>query len=178
MTVTVRPAAPGDAGRLAAIGQASFLEAFAGDLGGDDILAHCAVQHAVTLYEGWLADGAKRLWLAEAEGGAPVGYAVSAPPDLPLPDLGPHDIEVKRIYVLHRFHGGGVGWRLMQAALDEARRVGRRRALLGVYSGNAQAIAFYERVGFRRVGERKFRVGETWCDDFIFGMMIADPIVG
>ena len=172
MIVTVRRAGPGDATRLAAIGQASFLEAFAGDLGGDDILAHCAVQHAVALYEGWLADGAKRLWLAEAEGGAPVGYAVSAPPDLPLADLGPDDIEIKRVYVLHRFHGDGVGWRLMRAALEEAQRAGRRRAFLGVYSGNTRAIAFYERIGFRRLGERKFLVGETWCDDFIFGMAL------
>jgi ribosomal protein S18 acetylase RimI-like enzyme len=58
----------------------------------------------------------------------------------------------------------------MSTALDAARAEGRARALLGVYAGNIRAVAFYERVGFRRIGERRFRVGENWCDDFIFAM--------
>jgi ribosomal protein S18 acetylase RimI-like enzyme len=170
MKITVRRATPADAGRLALVGQATFLEAFAGDLDGDDLLAHCATQHAIGLYADWLADGRKRIWLAEAEGGAPIGYVVSAPPDLPLDDLGPEDIEIKRIYMLHRFHGLGVGRALMSAALDAARLEGRARALLGVFSANAQAIAFYRRVGFRPLGERRFQVGRTWCDDLVMGM--------
>jgi ribosomal protein S18 acetylase RimI-like enzyme len=175
VNVTVRPAGPGDAARLTAIGRASFLEAFAGILDGDDILVHCATQHAPAVYESWLAEDRKRLWLAEADRRAPVGYAASAPPDLPLPDLSPADIEIKRLYVLHRFHGLKLGWRLMQAALDEAKRTGFRRALVGVYHGNDGAIAFYERIGFRRIGERRFRVGDGWYDDFIFGMALSPP---
>lgn len=165
-SVSIRTGAPGDGARLAAIGQATFLESYAGDLEGADILAHCARHHGAELYEAWLADPARTIFLAELRG-APVGYAVLGPPDLPLPDVGPRDAEVKRLYVLHRFHGVGLGRSLMQTCLDAASGARFRRALLGVYARNTGAIAFYRRLGFREAGTRRFLVGETWCDDLI-----------
>ena len=125
------------------------------------------------VYEDWLIGGEARLWLAEAaEGRAPVGYLVMTAPDLPLADLGPGDVEIKRIYVLHRFHGDKVGWALMKTALDAARRTGKTRALVGVYGKNDRAIAFYKRVGFTVIGERKFRVGATLHDDLILALAL------
>ena len=173
MTVLIREAGLGDEHRLAAVGAASFLETFAGVLSGEDILAHCENQHAATVYEDWLIGGEARLWLAEAEEGrAPVGYLVMTKPDLPLADIGPGDVEIKRIYVLHRFHGDKVGWALMKTAIDAARRTGRSRVLVGVYGRNEQAIAFYKRVGFAVVGERKFKVGSTLHDDLILALTL------
>jgi ribosomal protein S18 acetylase RimI-like enzyme len=173
MTITIREAGLGDEHRLAAVGAASFLESYAGILSGDDILAHCADKHAPIVYEDWLLGGEARLWLAEAEEGrAPVGYLVTSSPDLPPDTFQPGDVEIRRVYVLHRFHGQRVGWRLMQAALDAARRTGRKRALVGVYGKNDLAIAFYKRVGFSVVGERKFRVGTTLHDDLILALTL------
>jgi ribosomal protein S18 acetylase RimI-like enzyme len=57
----------------------------------------------------------------------------------------------------------------MRTALDAARRTGKTRMLVGVYGRNDRAIAFYERVGFGIVGERKFQVGATLHDDLILG---------
>jgi ribosomal protein S18 acetylase RimI-like enzyme len=173
MTVIVRAAGLGDEYRLAAVGAATFLESYAGILPGDDILAHCAVQHVPSVYEDWLIGGEARIWLAEAEEGrAPVGFLVMTPPDVPLPGAGPSDAEIRRIYVLHRFHGEGVGWNLMRTALDAARRTGRTRALVGVYGQNHPAIAFYRKVGFSVVGERKFKVGATVHDDLILALAL------
>ncbi len=173
MTVVIREAGLGDEHRLAAVGAASFLESYAGILPGDDILAHCDTQHTAMVYEDWLIGGEARLWLAEAaEGRAPVGYLVMTAPDLPLSDLGPGDVEIKRIYVLHRFQGDKVGWSLMKTALDAARRTGKTRALVGVYGKNDRAIAFYKRVGFTVVGERKFQVGATVHDDLILALAL------
>lgn len=167
MTVTIRACDAGDAAALALVGQATFLETYAGVLPASDIVAHCAHQHAATLYAAWLADPAYRLWLAEMdEGHAPVGYAVLAPPDLPVA-TDERDLELKRIYLLNRFQGTGVGAGLMAAALDGARVAGARRVLLGVFSLNARAIAFYARQGFVEAGVRKFHVGENDYDDFV-----------
>ena len=47
--------------------------------------------------------------------------------------------------------------------------MGKKRLLLGVHDGNRQAIAFYERHGFRQVGTRTFQVGKTICSDLILG---------
>ena len=104
------------------------------------------------VYEAWLNNPDAALWLADARnGGAPVGYAVLDSPQLTIAE--PGDLEVKRIYVLSRFHGTGVGSRLMTAALDEARHRGAQRALLGVYANNHRALAFYAKYGFEIVGE-------------------------
>jgi ribosomal protein S18 acetylase RimI-like enzyme len=171
MSVIIREARLGDEQRLAAVGAATFLESYAGMLPGDDILTHCAVQHSASRYEDWLIGGEARIWLAEAaEGRAPVGFLVMAPPDLPIPGLTDGDVEIRRIYVLHRFHGDKIGWSLMKTALDAARRTGKTRALVGVYGKNAPAIAFYKRVGFTVIGERQFQVGATLHDDLVLAM--------
>lgn len=170
--ISLRPCTHGDEAALALVGQATFLETFAGLLDGRDIIAHCARAHAADLYRSWLADPAHALWLAESHpGGAPVGYMVVAPPQLPLPDTAA-DLELKRIYLLGKFQGGGLGKRLATTAIDHATQAGARRLLLGVYAHNSQAIGFYRHLGFSQVGSRKFNVGGKEYDDAIMGMSL------
>lgn len=174
MPITIRAGVPGDETTLALIGQATFLEAFAGIIPGRDLVSHCLRQHAVEKYAAWLGDPATRVWLAEVEPGqAPVGYLVLTTPDLPVPDLGPGDAEIKRVYILHRFQGEGLGTRLMDAARSQAMASGVKRLLLGVYSQNASAIAFYQRLGYRKIGRRTFKVGEQMCEDLVMARSIA-----
>lgn len=169
--VGIRRCQSADAQRLAAVASATFLDTFAGVLEGSDILAHCADQHTVQRYAGWLADTRYALWLAEARpGDAPVGFAMLSPPDLPSVATQADDLELKRIYLLHRFHGGGHGARLMQVAVDEARARGAGHLLLGVYAKNERALAFYERKGFQPIGERRFRVGGNEYEDRILAL--------
>lgn len=172
--VHIREALPGDEAALAHVGAATFLESFAGIIDGGDVLAHCQRQHAAEVYAGWLADGAWKIWLATVEPGeAPVGYLAFGPAELPLVDLGDGDWEVKRIYVLGRFRGGGVGCQLMELAKSEVRRRGGRRLLVGVYARNEGAIAFYRREGFVEVGEREFLVGARRYRDLVMGAGIG-----
>jgi ribosomal protein S18 acetylase RimI-like enzyme len=95
---------------------------------------------------------------------------VLSPPDLPLADLAANDLEVKRIYLLNPYQRCGVGRALMSQATQYARDAGFARLLLGVYSRNAAALAFYNRIGFHRVGERQFRVGASDYFDHILGI--------
>lgn len=163
----VRPAVPADAERLSLLGGATFLESYAHLLPVEDILLHAEQQHAPAKYAAWLADPACHGWLAEAPGGAPVGYVIAMPPELPLPDVGPDDLEIRRIYVLHRYQGLGLGRWLMEEALELARTRGVRRVLLGVYSLNESALTFYTRLGFTQAGTREFRVGSHEYHDHI-----------
>jgi len=163
---------PGDENSLALVGQATFLETFAGILRGEDIVAHCERAHAVELYRSWLIDSRYALWLAECSpGSAPVGFMVVAPPDLPLPDTA-EDLELKRIYLLGKFQGGGIGKQLVTTAIAHAADSGAKRLLLGVYAHNRSATAFYERMGFTKIGDRKFNVGGKDYDDNIMGMSL------
>ena len=167
MDVNIRPCTAADAGALALVGQATFLETYSTVLPAADILAHCAREHGEARYADWLDQPAYRLWAAEvATTGVMVGYVMLSPPDLPVP-TGAGDLEIKRIYLLSRFQGGGVGARLMATALEAARQAGARRVLLGVYGENRDAIAFYARQGFAEAGVRKFQVGANTYDDLV-----------
>lgn len=164
----IRPAETDDVSALSLVGGATFLETFAGTLNGRAIVDHCEQQHSAEIYQKYL-DGGSKAWLGEAAtGGAPVGFALLSPPDLPGAEEG--DIELKRIYILSRFHGSGMAAALMQAVVDAS--AGFRRLLLGVYRQNDRAIAFYRKQGFELAGERQFNVGGTLYDDIV----LAKPL--
>lgn len=170
--ISIRRAVAGDEDALALAGQATFLETFSGVLDGAAIVRHCRQAHSAAQYRQWLDDPHAAIWLAEAmPGNAPVGYLVVARPDLPTADTA-RDLELKRIYLLGRYHGGGVGKRLLGQAIGHARSAGAARLLLGVYAGNASAIAFYRKQGFEKVAQRQFVVGGRAYDDHVLGLVL------
>ncbi len=168
----LRECGPGDAEALALVGSATMLETYAGVLDGADILLHCEHQHSPAKYAEWLGSPGAACCVIEAEpGGAPVGYAVLSEPDLPV-TLEPGDLELKRIYMLHRFQGAGAGGALLRWGMDRAHAMGARRLLLGVYGQNHAAQSFYARHGLRQVGTRQFTVGTTVHDDLVLGIRL------
>ena len=161
-----------DNAMLSLIACASFLEAFADDLTAADVLAHCERNNSPEAFARYLAQTTTRCVLAELKpGNAPVGYIVCCEPDLPV-EVTPQDYELRRIYLLHRFQGLGIGRALMDAAVDHARQLGRTRLLLGVYGENFDAIRFYEKAGFTQIGERDFTVGSTTHRDAVMARRI------
>jgi diamine N-acetyltransferase len=175
-TITLRPATAADAAGLALAGAATFLEAFTWMLPGADIIAHCAKNHTAQAYRDYLALPTTRITLATAGDDAPVGYTMLVTPELPSFDVLPSDIELKRIYLFSRFraapvagqHGVRPAQALLNAAIADARGLGRSRLLLGTHAGNVRAIAFYRRNGFVEAGTRTFQVGSQVCFDLIF----------
>lgn len=159
--VKVRQASGEDAQRLSLVASASFLETFAGVLDGDALVAHCTKSCSADHFVEVLAAGGKA-WLAEANG-APVGYALLTAPELDAARDG--DIELKKIYLLSRFHGGGTARALFDAALAAAR--GHKRLLLGVKDDNHRAIAFYRKQGFSQIATRQYDVGGSLYDDIV-----------
>jgi len=168
--IIIRACRPDDAHRLSVVAAATFIETYAGIVDGEDILFHCRTTHAPESYEALLVDRTKQLFLATLDPGeAPVGFILMGEPDLPV-ETGPDDRELTRIYALHRFHGQGLGPRLMQTAIDTARAAGKRRLLLAVYSRNERANAFYGKAGFRKVGTRLFHVGVNDYQDWVLAL--------
>ncbi len=64
------------------------------------------------------------------------------------------EAEILTIAVSEKFGRQGLGWRLMQAALREAHVRGAETMFLEVEAANAAAVGLYEKLGFRKVGER------------------------
>jgi ribosomal protein S18 acetylase RimI-like enzyme len=167
---TLRLATPGDAGLLSAFGWEAFLDTFvteyqlpysAADL--EDFFAHA---YAPSVLARLLATPGACAWVAES-GGQTVGYALVGNNALPHPEGRPTDGEIQRIYVARSTFGGGLGARLLTAAMGWLERGGPRPIWLGVWSGNLRARRFYARHGFTHVGAYDFRVGSTVDHEFI-----------
>ncbi|HEX8302745.1 N-acetyltransferase [Sphingomonas sp.] len=166
----MRSAGVDDAERLALIAGAAFLDTFAGILDGDAIARHCGTVLSAASFVSCLGGGGAA-WLGEAETGrAPLGYALVATPD--LPDALPGDLELKRIYLLSRMHGAGLGRALLEQAMSHARAAGFERLTLGVFHANTRAIGFYRHLGFEPIATRKFRVGTIDYDDVVLALRL------
>lgn len=167
--ITLRRATPADADKLALLGSATFLTAFAHDHPGDALVSHCRDLHSAALYAKWAGDPDYALWIIETELGAPIGYAALTPPALDIP-VSEGELELKRIYALTGWQNAGLGRRLIEAAIDEARMRGAKRLYLCVYEVNVDAQRFYARFGFEKAGEQRFMVGDVGFTDWILAL--------
>ncbi|MBW9112292.1 GNAT family N-acetyltransferase [Rhizobium cauense] len=65
------------------------------------------------------------------------------------------EAEILTIAVQTKVARAGLGWRLMQAAMREAKLRGGESIFLEVDGGNAAALGLYHKLGFEKVGERR-----------------------
>jgi GNAT superfamily N-acetyltransferase len=161
----VRRASIADASRLSLIGCATFIESFAHDHDGDEVVRYLASDHSPEWYARELADPDKCAWLVEEAVGCPVGYAMAIPAALPGSDSAT-DYELKRIYLLSKWHGGGWGSKLFEIVEQAARTRGAQRLVLSVYVKNFAAQKFYAARGFETIGRWVFEGFDT-SEDFI-----------
>lgn len=81
-------------------------------------------------------------------------------------------LEIERIYVVKNAKGRGVG-RLMMAEIQTlARQNSCSYIWLGVWTENTDAIAFYEKMGFKVFGEHIFMMGNDAQTDLLMMKML------
>lgn len=162
----IRRAGVEDAATLSALATATFVETFGHLYEREDLQAFLDASYAVDRQAAILAHPDYAVWLLEA-GGRAVGHCAAGPCGLPHADATPGDGELKRLYVLREFQGGGHGARLMATAMDWLLREGPRTLWVGVWSENTGAQRFYARYGFAKVGTYGFPVGRVVDLEFI-----------
>lgn len=69
-------------------------------------------------------------------------------------------IEVQRIYVLEDFKGKRIGKTLIQKAIEIGETNKVDYIWLGVWEHNTKAIAFYEKLGFKKFDTHIFKLGD------------------
>jgi ribosomal-protein-alanine N-acetyltransferase len=126
--VSLRPAVPDDAARLAALHAASFESAWAAEA----LSALISEPGAIGL-------------VAEA-GGEPAGFLLAR--------VTAGEAEILTLAVDPARRGAGLGAALVAEALDAARAAEARSMLLEVAVDNTAALALYRRAGFEAVGRR------------------------
>jgi GNAT superfamily N-acetyltransferase len=170
--VEIKRAHASDAAIFALLGRITFAETFCHLFvrHETDLQDYLARTFGVAEIEGSLNKDTNVYWLAEWDR-LPVGYAKlkfgSRPPGM-LSE--PFD-QLQKIYVLRSFLGRRVGAALMHPIMSEARTRGTN-LWLDALRENTHAIAFYERFGFRALGNDTYTIG---AQTFRFRLMGATP---
>ena len=76
-------------------------------------------------------------------------------------------IELKRIYILERVLGKGVGGILLNHCLETSRQQGFETLWLGVWDENLKAQRFYDKHGFKPVGSISMPYGAVVGTNFV-----------
>lgn len=158
---------------LASRAEAMFRDTFAGQNDPEQMDLYCRSTFSPELQRNELADPSRQVLLMEAEGDV-VAYASlfldKHPHTLILSARKP--VEIERFYVDHAHHGAGIATELMKAVLEQAKTMGSDTAWLGVWKDNARAIAFYEKKGFRVIGEQPFKLGTEEQTDLVMARAV------
>ncbi len=77
-------------------------------------------------------------------------------------------LELQRIYVFKNNQSKGAGKYMMDYIVNFAKSVHLSSIWLGVWEHNPDAIRFYEKQGFKKVGDHHFLLGQSIQLDYIF----------
>lgn len=85
-----------------------------------------------------------------------------------------NNLEIERIYIAKDYQKFGLGKQLFEHALTVATENNCNRIWLGVWEKNDNAIQFYKRLGFTKIDEHAFYMGDERQIDYIMSRPIKE----
>ncbi|MCU0648550.1 MAG: HAD-IA family hydrolase [Gemmatimonadaceae bacterium] len=167
--ITLRIATGSDARAVAELAAETFRDTYGDNhnpaLVEQYIAAHFSVRETTRVLE----DPTTTVVVLEAPDGTLLGYYVWRAQPLPPGSTvtARRPCELVRIYLRKTRHGGGLGSSLLRDAMDRTRAADGDLLWLSVWQHNAQAISFYQRLGFAHAGETIFDFFGEPEDDFV-----------
>jgi ribosomal protein S18 acetylase RimI-like enzyme len=163
----IRRANAADAPRLARFLSAMFARTFGAQNRPADIAAYLAHAFGPEQQSRELAEEGTLFWIAEDHPREMVGCAQLrvGSRSKHVPDA--RQAELARVYADDRWHGQGLGRALLDTCVEAAREWKADVLWLGVWERNSRAIAFYEKNGFRVVGDQPFQLGSDRQRDLV-----------
>lgn len=167
MTIAYRDAGAEDRDALVALGRASFDAAFGHLYRPEDLAAFLHGVHSPETVAAQLADRAIAYRLA-TRGDRLAGFAKLADGARFGVETGARrPVALSQLYTDPALTGQGIGARLMDWTIEEARRRRADAVQLSVWSGNEGAQRFYARHGFVKVADIDFMVGSHRDEEFL-----------
>lgn len=105
--------------------------------------------------------------------GSAVGYAKLIRNSTIEGVTGEKPVELRRIYLVERVWGSGLGERLLNHCIKVAQTEGCDSIWLDVWEENERGLNFYRKQGFTRVGTREFPYGQTVGLNFVMEKRIS-----
>jgi ribosomal protein S18 acetylase RimI-like enzyme len=167
-----RPATLEDAPALATLGAETFIAAFGHLYTPEDLAAFLAQVHSPGPVAEEIAGDECTHCLVE-DAGALVAYCkLRHPSHYTALSIARDPIELGQLYCLPTHTGHGIGAKLMEWALEQARERGHDAILLSVYSENFGAQRFYQRYGFGKIADITFQVGEQLDAEYLYELRL------
>ena len=113
------------------------------------------------------------VYLLAFNGGEPVGFAKIKKHSLNDQIESGAQMELQKIYVLPEHHSSGVGTALLKEVRTLARDIYPDYIWLDTYISNDNAIRFYEKNGFKKMGSYFFTIGTQTFEYFLMGLPVA-----
>lgn len=158
--IVLRDATPDDLDALVALSRKTFTDKFGHIYRPEDLATFLEEDHGPGFYEQVLAKPDTLVRVAETGTGSLGAYLVCGPLTLPAEAPAPGAVELKRLYVDAPLQGRGLGSRFTDEAFDWARAKQAGEMYLSVFSENYGAQRLYDRLGFEKIAEFWFPVGE------------------
>jgi ribosomal protein S18 acetylase RimI-like enzyme len=170
--VMIRSATEHDVAALVDLGARTFRDTYGHANDPAELAAHIADSYNESVLLGALRDPAIT-YLVVADAGRIIGFAKLVVGSTEEGIVAARPAELNQVYVDSGEHGRGLGRALVDACADHARKTGCEVLWLGVWEKNPNAIGFYERLGFKKVGTHAFRFGSEMQTD----LLMALPLV-
>ena len=152
----VREATELDVDSLSILASSTFIEAY-DDLSPEDSAKYVSEFFTRDKIQGHIRSPDNRLLVADE--GPLVGYILLERADAPEYISMQCQVECVRLFVKKAAQGRNWGSRLLDEGLRISKREGYDALWLKVWDKNENAIRFYERKGFRRLGEASYTEG-------------------
>lgn len=156
--IQVRKAVLADAKWITTLCHQQFQFAHQGGLSPEDMLYYVDKTFTIAQVKKDLSFSGNHYLVVEFEQGEPLGCVKIGPVNLDLARSVEEAIELTRLYLQPLSIGKGIGSILMQETLALAKELEYTSMWLHVYQQNKQAIAFYEKWGFIKMGTQDFPV--------------------
>ena len=167
-SITIRDARVTDVAAISELGGSVFKATFGHSVEPHQMQAYLDESYSVKSVNQDLEDPNKDTIVATAPDGAIVGFAVLTRESTePCITHLQSTIELQRIYVHQDHHGKGIGSLLARRTEQIAKEQGFEFMWLGVWEENHKARRVYEKLGYAKVGDHDFVIGEIVQTDEI-----------
>ncbi len=158
--IEIRQAAPEDTFLVSVLATVTFFEAYFEQDAPKDLANYIVESFSPANIEKQLDDPGSTFFIISIDGHA-VGFAklISGSTDPSIEKE--RTIELKRIYIVERLWGRGVGEKLLRHCEEFARELGYDSIWLGVWQLNERGQSFYAKQGFVKKGTITFPFGNA-----------------
>lgn len=162
MNIIIRPITAEDVPALSAMARETFYKTFTGTCSEEDMQQFLDKHYNEQQLLSEVTMDNNHFFFAVLDG-EPVAYLQFMEDYSGLPLMKKWKaLELKRIYVLDKFHGQGIAQMLIEYCIDFAKSNGYEVVWLGVWEHNLRAQKFYAKYGFEDSGHtHDFPIGNT-----------------